>query len=667
MQCLVQVFPIALLSNERLRCLFFFVEVTVESGSKIVVSSKEVYLFTLRMSVENEMAVRSSVKTKTARMLRINYRDVTGAFERKRKLKLVAVDSMFNCPISTCRHFGFRSKRGLRKHLETCHPWYFFFDVEPDIRNEIKAARNKTKDKNFSRQIPSFSLESGIGKSFLDWLGDDCGGGKKIKDATQSCRRAMKFLLHASGTSDASDVDLTANFVDLCLGSSLIITNFLKTLQLEWEVGYAGSYNYLCSIEELMDFRKSQSVSNEVLRNFTVTEVYLRRGKRNLKGKIKADWVRNFDLENLISKNSWASLEEMERVIPFHLPRFKKVIEACQSKTVLPSDLTFSTRFITTLLFLRVKCSRPMTFQFLTVPMINKAKKEGGFIDNHQFKTAKHFMFDSILIDDNVFKVLDLYINHCRPLLNPKSDYLLITSSGTMLQNLCYGMTIITYEAIQKYINPTRYRQIVETASSDLLTPEEQDIISRDQKHNSNVARVYYRKKESREIAEKGQSCVAKMAGESRINTNVAIESLLSDINASQNSFDLGFVQNSVSALSDVEMVDVDDNVEPSPSVINIDDENDQQLQSKVSDILTPPITIDDRDIKVEEMKNQSRTQIRFTSEEDGFLSDGIRKYGCHDWASILSDKNYIFNKCRSRDSLRVRANSVVFKRKYNL
>ena len=498
----------------------------------------------------------------------------------------------------------------------------------------------------------------------MDWLIDDCGAGKKINDAKQACRRAMKFLLHASGTIDVGDIDLTDNFVDLSVGSALIITNFLKVLQLDWEVGHGGAYNYLCSITELMDFRKSQGVSNEVLRNFTVTEVYLRRGKQNLRKKSKAQWARNFDLESLISKNSWASLEEMEKVIPFHLPRFKKVIEACQSKTVLPSELTFATRFITTLLFLRVKCSRPMTFQFLTVPMISKAKNESGFIDSHQFKTAKNYMFDSILIDENVFKVLDLYIDHCRPLLNPKSDFLLITSAGTMLQNLCYGMTIMTYEAIQKYINPTRYRQIIETASSDLLTPEEQDIISRDQKHNSNVAKVYYRKKESREIAQKGQTCVAKMAGDSRKNTNLAIENLLSDINAAQNSFDLGFVQNTVSPLSDVEM-DAN-NVES--SIINIDDDNnDLNLQSKVTDILTNPIVIEDKDIKIEEMKTQSRTQHRFTNEEDSFLSEGIRKYGCHDWVSILNDENYKFNKNRTRDSLRVRANSVVFKRKHNL
>ena len=577
----------------------------------------------------------------------------------------MSTDSIYHCTVSTCRHSGFKSKRGLRKHIESRHPWHFYFDVEPDIRKEIASARGKSTDRIPSRNISGFSLDMGIGKSFLDWLCDDCGGGKKYKDAKQSARRAMKFLLHATGTNAIDDVDLTTNFVDMSIGSALIITNFLKVLQLEWEVGHAGAYNYLTSIQDLMDYRKSQSVSNEVLRNFTVTEVYLRRGKRNLSKKIKADWARNFDLETLISNNNWASLEEMESVVPFHLTKFKRIIEACRANSVdvLPSELTFATRFITTLLFLRVKCSRPMTYQYLTLSMIAKAKQDGGFVDQRQFKTEKHFMFDSLLIDENVLKVLDLYIDHCRPLLHPKCDFLLITSSGTMLNNLSYSMTILVYEAIQKYINPTRYRQIVETASCDLLTPSEQEIVSHDQKHNSNVARVYYRKKKSREIAEKGKICVAKMAGDSRKNTNAAIDNVLADISASQNNFDLGFLS---ADIADIQTIDDDD----STSVINVideTDENDEGLQPRVNEIMTPKVVIDDREVKIEELKNQNRTLTRFTEQGDANLSDGIRKYGCHNWASILNDKEYVFNKNRSRDSLRVRANSVVFKRKHNL
>ena len=126
---------------------------------------------------------------RASRLLKIDYSEVSGAFERKRKLKLSPVDSTFRCPVDTCRHSGFASKRGLRKHLESRHPWYFYFNAEPDIRKELKTARNKTKSKYFSRQVPGFSMESGFGKSFLDWLVDECGGGKKTNDAKQEIQR----------------------------------------------------------------------------------------------------------------------------------------------------------------------------------------------------------------------------------------------------------------------------------------------------------------------------------------------------------------------------------------------------------------------------------------------------------------------------------------------
>ena len=40
---------------------------------------------------------------------------------------------------------------------------------------------------------------------------------------------------------------------------------------------------------------------------------------------------------------------------------------------------------------------------------------------------------------------------------------------------------MLVHEAIGKYIHPTRYRQIVETASAERLTREEQKTISEDQ------------------------------------------------------------------------------------------------------------------------------------------------------------------------------------------
>ena len=43
----------------------------------------------------------------------------------------------------------------------------------------------------------------------------------------------------------------------------------------------------------------------------------------------------------------------------------------------------------------------------------------------------------------------------------------------------------MTYLAIENYIHPTRYRQIIETESATQLTTQEQLVIKADQKHSS--------------------------------------------------------------------------------------------------------------------------------------------------------------------------------------
>ena len=70
------------------------------------------------------------------------------------------------------------------------------------------------------------------------------------------------------------------------------------------------------------------------------------------------------------------------------------------------------------------------------------------------------------------------------------------------------------YEAIGKYVNPTRYRQIIETESSEDLEQHEREWVTEDQKHSSKVARVCYQKKKSRDVALKGQICLKKLKGE---------------------------------------------------------------------------------------------------------------------------------------------------------
>ena len=133
-----------------------------------------------------------------------------------------------------------------------------------------------------------------------------------------------------------------------------------------------------------------------------------------------------------------------------------------------------------------------MTYQYLTVDMIATAKEKDGFTDQKTFKTAGKYGFDSLILTDANMQVLNGYISYVRPLLNPQCDFALVNRNGSQHGKLGKIMSKLVFDAIGKYIHPTRYR---ETESLNQLTSEEQRILSEDQKHSSAVAKVHYQKR----------------------------------------------------------------------------------------------------------------------------------------------------------------------------
>ena len=160
-----------------------------------------------------------------------------------------------------------------------------------------------------------------------------------------------------------------------------------------------------------------------------------------------------------------------------------------------------------------------MTYQYLTISMFEESKDCGGFIDQRDFKTSLQYTFNPVLLEVRSTEIIYHYIRDVRPLLHPKCDYLLVMRSGTQYKKLSDLMSILTFQAIGKYIHPTRYRQIVETESALRLSSEEQSLVSRDQKHSSQVARTHYRKLASRDVAVKARHCVDKLMNESALET----------------------------------------------------------------------------------------------------------------------------------------------------
>ena len=140
-------------------------------------------------------------------------------------------------------------------------------------------------------------------------------------------------------------------------------------------------------------------------------------------------------------------------------------------------ELSFAMSFTFAVLFLMVKASRPMTYKHLTVEMIDSIG-ENGIINQTLFKTNEKYGFVSLSFSVDVLTLVTGYLNYIRPRLNPACNYLLLCRNGKQISKLTNIFGRVVYEAIGKYINPTRYRQIVETESIEKLNTSEQANLS---------------------------------------------------------------------------------------------------------------------------------------------------------------------------------------------
>ena len=177
------------------------------------------------------------------------------------------------------------------------------------------------------------------------------------------------------------------------------------------------------------------------------------------------------------------------------MPHYENVLKACKDKpgTVSPLELSFAAKFLAVYLFIKVKGSRPMTYQYLSVEMVRSAKNNDGFVDQKMFKTAGKYGFDSLFLTDTSMQVLDGYIDHIRPNLKPTCDYVLVTRNSGQHNKLSEMMSKLVFDAIVKYVQ-TPYSL---PTSSKKLSSKAQGTISEDQKRSSIVARVHYQKQRS--------------------------------------------------------------------------------------------------------------------------------------------------------------------------
>ena len=552
------------------------------------------------------------------------WKNAIGASKKAKRLHLVPdAEGFFSCPVVSCDSNIYRSQRGCRKHVCQRHGWYFYFDSRPNV--EVVLPEQCTKAKTMERtkrsntkDIPTFLKTCPIFKTFKGWLTSPAGGLKTNVQADQVSCRMMKYLKFCCQDQD-EEWDVPVQVADYCLGSISLISDFIDYLQTSWSVGYAGLIGYINSLSHFLDFRRISTNLNGNVSVFIAAEIYMDRVKKCLSKKMRSEWNVLLSVEYLSKINCWATLEDLEAVIPYHGNKFSQILinSSVDGATIPSHDLSFCTSYIVAVLFLMVKASRPMTYQYLTVTMI-KSIGEDGIIDQTIFKTQTKYGFDSLIFSKETIDIINGYINCIRKRLNPQCDYLLISRNGTQLSRLSDIFGRLVYQAIGKYINPTRYRQIIETESAQNLSIDDQNAISQDQKHTSLVARVHYKKLQSRAFAEKAKQSMDKLRNNSnsvetieKINESAAISTRKGDLNTD---FTISH----------------------------------KEKESKGA--------ID----KEKKPTNNRQKKIAFSEIEDSFLREGIKKYGGK-WKSILHDPDFKFHSSRQPATLCTRARSQNF------
>ena len=569
---------------------------------------------------------------------KIEWSKIDGALPKPKRLHLEKddVDSLYHCPIEPCEHDGFQRRRGCRKHVNNKHGWFLYFDEKPRV--DLKLAPNSskvqtkssaasstdddlssTRSKSGARFMPSFSPSGEIGEQLTTWLTGSGGGYKKDRPAQQIVGRCLKFLKFCC----EEEEELSFDVIDFSLCSPSLLFNFIDCLQEECKLGHGGRLGYIDAISELIDFRKVNGASDGVLRKLSATELYIKRARKTVAKMMRLQWTQDLDVESLEARGHWASMEELLEVVSFHLPRYEQTVKTCQNDPgrVNPSDLTFATKFVATYLFIKVKGSRPMTYQYLTVEMVKEAKANGGFIDQKTFKTAGKYGFDSVILTETSMQILDGYIHFVRPLLQPRCDFVLVTKNGSQHSKLGNEMSKLVFDAIGKYVHPTRYRQIVETQSLHALDDKEHRVLSEDQKHCSVVAKVHYQKRRSREVAVKAHECLQKLQGTKGSEVDVEVNTRFGSSSTS-----------SSTAATFEPAIECARSEDTRPNIDTVPHSNRLLSQGR------------------------QRRPLRFTTHEDDLLKKGIDKHGFGRWTAILRDPDFGFQKGRLADSLKKRA-----------
>ena len=122
-------------------------------------------------------------------------------------------------------------------------------------------------------------------------------------------------------------MECTRKVVNYRLGSLNMLSDFVEHLQNEWKIGYSRIIGDMNALGHLLDFRRTfRHSASENISVFLASEIYLQRVKRFPSKKMILQWNEVLSVDYLNSINCWATLVDLQKVIPFHANRYKQII-----------------------------------------------------------------------------------------------------------------------------------------------------------------------------------------------------------------------------------------------------------------------------------------------------------------------------------------------------
>ena len=136
----------------------------------------------------------------------------------------------------------------------------------------------------FFQKVQSFA------KDFCKWLTSMTGGSRPENHADRIVSRALKFLKSVT-SDDLSFEEVTDGIdIDFYLGSGRNSSDFIENLESKTGMCHSGQLGYINALCDVIDYRKYHGVTSQVLQNFLVVEMLLRKARKCVSNKMRTHW-----------------------------------------------------------------------------------------------------------------------------------------------------------------------------------------------------------------------------------------------------------------------------------------------------------------------------------------------------------------------------------------